>query len=277
MANASADLDSTQFICEWITITAPESIHDLAHKDGQAWLGILRVLEDRQIYEGSEVCEWDHVNEDRSQVYIWSSWNRKTYYDEHKGTAAYHELYEKLGKLCRLKFIPKIVGHDSRCMYARGGYDESWPSITLVHFDHVFTHAQREEVQQIRHITWSGSWGSCFVNSPSTTGFLLQDAENLDGGPSNDVYMILDRWRRPVHEEGVRNQYEVGFQVSDDPRHVVPPWFADAFAAQGCTRIEITHVCLDRVIPSCVEYFPDEVIKTKSHEYDWERGRRCQT
>ena len=61
-------------LCEWITIIAPQTIHEppATESDPWPWLDILHALRAREACEGFQGCQWTRVLEEQSQIWIWT-------------------------------------------------------------------------------------------------------------------------------------------------------------------------------------------------------------
>jgi len=261
-------------VCEWVTITAPESIHDSTNAASHIWLEILQMCSARKEYSGYQQCHWGRTLETPSDIYIWTSWINKRAYDQYTEQETHRALYEKLRLLSSTQITVKIILFDGESCYTRGRLESCWPSITLLHFAEVLSIEQRQKVQNVDAITKLGAISDQFVRSQPARGFLLRTEEECSAAPSGDTYAILDYWRHPVQEHEVRHQWDQVYQVDDSDGHVFPQWFADGIFALGCTTVEMRHMRFNWLVRGCVERFPNEVIIPQSLEYDWDKGRK---
>ena len=102
------DSTAANNISEWITITALDTIHDLKSSAGQAWLDSLRALGDQEECDGFQNCCWSRVTEDKTQVFIWTSWAHKLAYDLYADGDVHRMLFEKLMTSLALRSSPAL-------------------------------------------------------------------------------------------------------------------------------------------------------------------------
>jgi hypothetical protein len=123
-------------------------------------------------------------------------------------------------------------------------------------------------------ITRLGPISDQYLDSYPSTGFLLYNASDYKENSLGETYVILDYWKNPIREDEVRKGSGEVYQISVDPRHIVPQWFADEMKGLGCARFEIRHMRFTRLSKGMVELFSAHVVKCESLEYDWEEGKR---
>jgi hypothetical protein len=185
------DPELTNSICAWITITAPENIHeyDPSSTASQACHAVLCALAAREGCEGLGQCDWSWVHEDRSQIYIWTSWAHKVAYDAYAKGEAHRLLYEKLTLLSTSEVITKIIQFDYVRSHAGPKLRVCWPSITTLYFDQPLSEAQHETVRVLPAMTCSVMIPDRLLDGQSARSFLLS---NSDTDSPGDAYVFLD-------------------------------------------------------------------------------------
>jgi hypothetical protein len=146
---SSSDSTTANNMCEWITITAPNTIHDSNANVGQAWLAALQALVTRKKCDGFQNCHWGRVTEDDTQLFIWTSWANKTAYDLYAGGDAHRLVYEQLDQVSSTPIVTRLIMYDSTVSYARFSLSKYWPSITIMYFDRPLTESRRRELRKI--------------------------------------------------------------------------------------------------------------------------------
>jgi quinol monooxygenase YgiN len=113
------DPDVTRNMCEWITITALDNIHDHITEKGQLRLDILRALVAREDCEGYRRCDWGRVVEDQSHIYVWTSWTHEAAYRTYVGSDTHRSLYEQLNKLSSTSVTVQLIQYNQGRCYTR--------------------------------------------------------------------------------------------------------------------------------------------------------------
>jgi heme-degrading monooxygenase HmoA len=137
-----SDLTMANNICEWITITAPNTIHDSKSSTGQAWLAALQALVTREKCDGFQNCYWSRVTEDDTQLFIWTSWANKTAQDLYADGDAHRLVYEQLYQVSSTPVVTQLIMYDSTVPYAPVGFLLYWPSLSILYFDRPLTESR---------------------------------------------------------------------------------------------------------------------------------------
>ena len=58
------------YICEWVSLSVPEEIHDVKTPSGQQWRDTLIALQARGKCEGYDATHWGQVLEDKGKIWI---------------------------------------------------------------------------------------------------------------------------------------------------------------------------------------------------------------
>jgi hypothetical protein len=263
---SSSDSTTANNMCEWITITAPNTIHDSNANVGQAWLAALQALVTRKKCDGFQNCHWGRVTEDDTQLFIWTSWANKTAYDLYAGGDAHRLVYEQLDQVSSTPIVTRLIMYDSTVSYARFSLSKYWPSITIMYFDRPLTESRRRELRKIGVMNSSFSMHN-HGNKLSSRGVLLRDGHLPDEDTPAKAYVLLDYWNSPAREAMVKSQYAEAYRVPPDGTQCLPRYFADKVLAEGCIRVEIWHMRFERLLARCVDRFPSEVVCAPSLEH----------
>jgi hypothetical protein len=106
---SSSDSTMANNICEWITITVPNTFHDSTSSAGQAWLAVLQALVSREKCDGFQNCYWSRVTEDDTQLFIWKSWADKTAYDLYVDGDVHSLVYERLDQVSSTPVVTRLI------------------------------------------------------------------------------------------------------------------------------------------------------------------------
>jgi ferredoxin-thioredoxin reductase catalytic subunit len=269
----TSDLTMENNICEWTTITAPDTIHDWKSSDGQAWLDVLRALIARENCDGYQKCHWSHFSEDETQVFIWTSWAHKNAYDLYAKEDAHCLLYERLDQVPSTPVVTRLIMYDQPTSYARIVFTDRWPSITILYFNQALTEPRWRALEGIHGMTSSPVMEDQMIDSKSTRGVLLRNGHIPNENTPAEAYVFLDHWIDPAREEEIKTRYGDVYRVPPHATQSLSKWFADNVPAEGCLKVEIWHMRYRELCAQSIDWYPTEVLSAPSLEFNMESGR----
>lgn len=280
------DLDITNNVCEWITITAPESIHYASSQSNQLWRTVLRALIDLKRCDGVQECDWSRVLEQPSELYLWISWTHKSAYDAHVDMDRHRHFHQKLELLSSSVVKTKIIQYDMPGCYSGGArLARSWPSVTLMQFPGKLTEKQRDQIESSPSMAMCTERHNPFIDQRKLGGFVLLESDSHGELVTlgQDTYVMLDRWESPAREEEVKGigkprKHRAPARERCDRAQSPPPRFVEQMRALGCSTIETRHMRFTHMHaptdPHEVIELVAEDMEAKSFEFDWEKGRK---